>query len=251
MPRCNLATRVAADKRPSNGNPEMKRSRFLAFAALLFGAAPVHSQPVSVFSDTGNIFIERNGAKTRLTASEMDIDPVLVPNGAFVVYTRQGRGRGAHSYDNAQFCLTEPRTDELRQINSDGTGDKLLLTGRKGEPDQQLCDFHGKQFSSDGKKLYFLTPGWAVSNALHIYDMRSADEHFVMPANDLLVLNFCPNKYKDDLVVLSHRYFLLGGSYDWYWLFDPTGKKELGPLGEFDNRDGMLRQARSDWCARP
>ena len=44
-----------------------------------------------VYSDAGNIFIEHNGAKTKLTASEMDVDPVLAPNGAYVVYTRQGQ----------------------------------------------------------------------------------------------------------------------------------------------------------------
>ena len=73
-----------------------------------------------------------------------------------------------------------------------------------------------------------------------------------MPAKGLLVLSFCPNKYKDHLVVLSRRNFLLGGSYDWYWLYDPTGKKELGPLGplgQFNNPEDMIRQAHDTWCA--
>ena len=206
-----------------------------------------------VYSDAGNIYIERggakNGIKTKLTQSEMDVDPVLAPDGGSVVYTRQGRGRTVRGYDTSQVCTTEPRPDELRQINVDGSGDKVLLKGRKGGPERQLCDFRDKQFSADGKRLYFLTPGWATSGALHVLDMRSGDEHFVIPANDVLVLSFCPNKYKDDLVVLMHRYFLLGGSYDWYWLYDATGKKELGPLGEFDNPDDMVRQAHGVWCA--
>ena len=202
-----------------------------------------------VYGDLGNIFIERGGAKVQLTKSEQDVEPVLAPSGDFVVYTRQGRGHSVHGYDASQSCGIEPRPDELRRVNIDGTGDKLLMTARKGEPEQQLCDFSSKQFSSDGRRLYFLTPGWATSNALHVYDMRSGDERFVLPANDLLVLNFCANKYKDNLVVLSHRYFLLGGSYDWYWLYDPSGKKELGPLGELDNADDMMRQARGVWCA--
>ncbi len=213
------------------------------------GAGRAQQAAPRVYSDAGNIYIERNGTKTKLTASEMDADPVLAPNGAYVVYTRQGRGRTVHGYDTSQFCTTEPRPDELRQINADGTGDKLLLKGRKGNPEHQLCDFRYKQFSSDGRRLYFLTPGWTTSGALHVFDMRSGDERFVLPANDVLVLSFCPNKYKDDLVVLAHRYFLLGGSYDWYWLYDPTGKNELGPLGDFDNPDDMVRQAHGDWCA--
>ncbi len=226
----------------------MNRHRILALAILAACTAQAHAQAARVYSDAGNIFIERNGVKTKLTTSEMDVGPALAPNGAFVVYTRQGRGRSVRGYDASQFCTTEPRPDELRQINADGTGDKLLLTGRKGEPDKQLCDFRNKQFSSDGRRLYFLTPGWAASGALHAFDMRTANERYILPANDLLVLNFCQNKYKDDLVVLSHRYFLLGGSYDWYWLYDQTGKKELGPLGAFDNPDDMRRQAHGVWC---
>jgi hypothetical protein len=219
-------------------------------AALLLLPCAVRAQqaPPRVYSDAGNIFIERGGAKTKLTASEMDVDPVLAPGGAVVIYTRQGRGRSVRGYDASQLCTMDPRPDELRQINADGTGDKALLTGRKGGPDEQLCDFKNKQFSSDGRRLYFLTSSWATSGALHVYDMRTSDEHFVLPANDLLVLSFCPNKYKDDLVVLLHRHFLLGGSYDWYWLYDSTGKKELGPLGEFDNPDDMARQAHGVWC---
>jgi hypothetical protein len=87
----------------------MKRYRILALAILLAGAVTAHGQNALVYSDAGNIFIERNGTKTRLTTSEMDVDPVLSPNGAFVVYTRQGRGRTLHDYDTNQFCSAEPR----------------------------------------------------------------------------------------------------------------------------------------------
>ena len=58
---------------------------------------------------------------------------MLTPGGAFVVYTRQGRGRSLRGYDINPACATEPQPDELRQINVDGTGDKVLLTGRKGD----------------------------------------------------------------------------------------------------------------------
>jgi hypothetical protein len=174
---------------------------------------------------------------------------VLSPNGGFVVYTRQCRGRSPRNYEFNQTCPTEPRPDQLRRINVDGSGDQLMLTGRKGEPQRQLCDFRSKQFTTDGRRLYFLTPAWTASGALHVYDMRAGEEHFLMPAKGLLVLSFCANKYKDHLVVLSRRYFMLGGSYDWYWLYDPSGKKELGPLGQFNNPEDMIRQAHGVWCA--
>ncbi len=156
---------------------------FLTVAAILLscaqrGAVRAQEAAAHVYSDAGDIYIERggtkngikNGAKTKLTSSEMDIDPVLAPNGAYVVYTRQGRGRTVHGYDTSQVCSTEPRPDELRQINADGSGDKLLLRAAKAAPKTQLCDFRQKQFSSDGRRLYFLTPGWATSGALHVFD---------------------------------------------------------------------------------
>jgi|SRR5208282_6165992 len=219
-----------------------------ALAIVSACAAKAAAPAAHVYSDAGNIFIASNGTKTQLTKSEQDVEPVLSPSGTFVVFTRQGRGRSVQGYDLDQVCTTSPKPDELRQVNVDGSGDKLLLNGRKGDPQDQLCDFRSKQFSSDGQRLYFLSPGWTTSGTLHVYDMRTRDERFVLPANDLLVLNFCADKYKDDLVVLAHRYFLFGGSYDWYWLYDSSGKKELGPLGEFANPDDMVKAAHEEWC---
>jgi hypothetical protein len=220
----------------------------LALIALLTGTVVAQSQPARVYSDAGNIFIERAGGTSKLTSSEMDFVPALSPSGAFVVYTRQGRGRSRRHYEPHQFCPTEPGPDELRRIKSDGSDDRLLLKGRGGDPEHQLCDFKSKQFSSDGRRLYVLTPAWAASDALHIFDMGAGEEHFLMPANDVLVLNFCRGKYKDHLAVAQHRNFLFGGSYDWYWLYDRAGKKELGPLGQFANRDDLIRYAHGEWC---
>jgi hypothetical protein len=211
-------------------------------------APPASAAAPRVYSDAGNIFIERDGVKTQLTKSETDTDPVLSPDGAIVVYTRQGRSRSVPGYDLGQFCVDTPKPDELRAVDTDGGNDRLLIRGRKGDAEAQLCDFRSKQFSSDGRRLYFLAPGWTTSAALHVYDMRTREEHFVLPANDVLVLNFCPGKFKDDLIVQSHRYFVFGGSYDWYWLYDSTGKKELGPVGHFDSPDAVAKAARQDWC---
>ena len=70
------------------------------------------------------------------------------------------------------------------------------MKGRGGGPAHQLCDFKSKQFSFDGRRLYFLTPAWATSDALHTFDMRASEEDFLLPANDVLVLNFCLSNTK-------------------------------------------------------
>ena len=78
----------------------------LALLGLLTGTIAAHSQPARVYSDAGSIFIERAGGTAKLTASEMDLDPVLSPSGAFVVYTQQGRGRSHRHYEPDQCCPT-------------------------------------------------------------------------------------------------------------------------------------------------
>jgi hypothetical protein len=227
----------------SNGGDRGMRHWLLpaAFALVLSGIAAAQATAPRVLSEGNGIVLERDGSKKELTKSPQDVEPVLSPDGRLVYYTRRAAGPR-----DEQFC--GPKADELRVVGIDGKDDKLVLSGHRGDPESQLCDFSNKQFSADGRRLYFLTPGWATSAALHMYDLRGAEERFLLPANDFLVLSFCANKYKDGLAVEQHRYFLLGGSYDWYWLFDSSGKKELGPLGEFANHDDLVRQAHGEWC---
>ena len=110
----------------------------------------------------------------------------------------------------------------------DGSGEELLYRGHDGkDPKDTICDFSHKQFTSDGRYIFFLSPAWAVSAALHRFDTRTKTLAFVMDANDVIVLNDCKKaENRDSLVVQRHRYFVVAGSYDWYWLFDRAGKKE-------------------------
>jgi hypothetical protein len=211
------------------------------FALLLPEIAAAQSAAPRVLSEGNGIVLERDGHKKELTKSPQDVEPALSPDGRLVYYTRRAAGPR-----DEQFC--GPKADELRAVGVDGKDDKLVLSGHRGDPEAQLCDFSNKQFSADGRRLYFMTPGWATSGALHVYDLRTRDERFLLPANDFLVLSFCKNEHRDDLAVRSHRYFVFGGSYDWYWLYDSSGKKELGPLGELADRDALLKIARDEWC---
>jgi WD40-like Beta Propeller Repeat len=221
----------------------MPRRLMAGLALILPAIAFAQSQAPQVSSNGNGIVLERDGSKTQLTKSRQDTDPVLSPDGRLAIYTRKAAGDR-----DEQFCSGPPKADELRQVGIDGKDDKLLLSGRRNDPESQLCGFSNKQFSRDGRRLYFMSPGWATSGALHVYDLRTRDERYLVPANDFLVLSYCANEHKDDLAVLSHRYFVFGGSYDWYWLYDSSGKKELGPLGEFAHRDDLIKAARDEWC---
>ncbi len=203
------------------------------------GAAPA----MSVRATDGNIVLVSGGHEVRLTSSGKDTEPVLSPDGTFVVYTRHARPPGGGS-----GFLTGCDGDEIRRVDIDGTGDAPLVQANDAdEPEAQLCAFQAKQFSSDGARLYFMSTAWATSDAVHVYDFGQRKERYVLPANDLLVLADCAGDYRDDLIVQQHRYFVFGGSYDWYWLFDPAGKTEYGPLGDFAGREDVVAQAQ-DWC---
>jgi hypothetical protein len=58
------------------------------------------------------------------------------------------------------------------------------------------------------------------------------DKTNLAPANDVIVLSFCTGEHRDQLIISQHRYFQGVGSFDWYWLYDSTGQKELGPVGD-------------------
>lgn len=190
-------------------------------------------QAVSV--EGGNVVLTQGKAKKALTSLGRDSEAVLAPDGQWVVYTRAATPMAqAPEYDD---CAARPAPDELRRIRTDGSGDELLLAGRAGEkPEEAVCGFQSKQFTSEGGTLYFLSPAWTTSSALHAFDVKERRARYVMPANDLLVLSWCTaDDLRDALIVQQHRYFRFGGSFDWYWLYERGGGKELGPVGEHES----------------
>ncbi len=162
--------------------------------------------------------------------------PALSPDAAWVYYTQSAKAAGGAD-DESGDCLALAEPDQLRRVRADGSGDELVLTGKGSqEVTQNVCAFTAKQFSSNGATLFFLTPAWTTSSALHALDVASKTERYVLAANDLLVLGWCTGPdLKDALIVNQHRYLQFGGSYDWYWLYDPFGVKEIGAVGEHDD----------------
>src|ERR1700716_1248903 len=192
----------------------------------------------SVEVKDGNIVLVQDGQSRALTKSGKNAEPALSPDGKWVVFTRVGNSDSTGSQGD---CNSGPKADEMRRIRIDGSGEEVLLRGHDHkDPKQGLCDFDRKQFTSDGPLFYFLSPAWAVSAALHRYDTRTKTQSFVMEANDVIVLNACKKpENRDNLVVQQHRYFVVGGSYDWYWLFDSSGKKQKGPVGEYETEQAV------------
>ena len=179
----------------------------------------------SVTARDGNIYLRDDaGQERQLTSAGRDANPVLAPDGKWVVFVRTLLGKkiesGAGEHDAA----------ELWQVRTDGK-EPLMLVGTRGADKMEnlIAGFEDVQFSSDGRRVYFVTPAWATSGAVHVVDTTNRKERFVVAGNGLRVLH--SGEYRDHLLLAQHRYFLGGGSYDWFYLFTPDGK-EVGVVGE-------------------
>jgi hypothetical protein len=190
---------------------------FLGFAGSAF------AQSVSV--KDGNIhFTDKTGQTTAITSSGRDSGPVLDPDGRWVAFVRKVDGQKIATGSD------EVEPSELWQVRTDGKEASVLVKCRAAEkPESLIAAFENLQFSTNGKLLYFVTPAWATSGAVHVVDTTNRRERYVFPGNDLKLVS--SGEYKDCLLVQQHRYFIGGGSYDWFWLLRPDGK-EVGPVGE-------------------
>jgi hypothetical protein len=199
----------------------MKKLMFAVFSLAL--AASTFAQSVSV--KDGNIqFTDKSGKTTALTSSGGDSNPLLAPDGKWVACVRKVEGKKIATGSD------EVEPTELWQVRVDGKEPSVLVRCRDSEkPESVIGAFENLQFSANGKLLYFVTPAWATSGAVHVVDTTNRKERYLFPGNDLKVVTL--GEYKDCLLVQQHRYFIGGGSYDWFWLLRPDGK-EIGPVGE-------------------
>jgi hypothetical protein len=199
----------------------MKRFWF----ALVCIALPTTAFAQTVSVKDGNIqFTDKTGATTALTSSGRDSNPLLAPDGKWVAFVRKIEGKKIATGSD------EVDPTELWQVRIDGKEPSMLVRCRESEKIESLIGgFDNLQFSTNGKLLYLVTPAWATSGAVHVVDTTNRKERYLFPGNDLKLVP--SGEYKDCLVVQQHRYFIGGGSYDWYWLLRPDGK-EVGPVGE-------------------
>jgi hypothetical protein len=192
----------------------------ISLAAL---AVPAVAQTVSV--KDGNIqFTDKAGHTTAITSSGRDSGPVLAPDGNWVAFVRRVDGKEIATGSD------EVAPTELWQVRIDGKEATLLVKCNASEkPEAVIAAFDNLQFSTNGKLLYFVTPAWATSGAVHVVDTTNLKERYLFAGNELKVVP--TGEYKDCLLVQQHRYFVGGGSYDWFWLLRPDGK-EVGPVGD-------------------
>lgn len=198
--------------------------RLFVLLAALLSAAPALAQ--SVTTQDGNVFYRASAdaAPRQLTRTGLDRDAVLSPDGRTIAFIRDTPG------DSVEIVTGPEEATSLWTMGVDGSGARMLLKGRSAETaGQTLALLHGPRFSPDGGRIYFLSAAWATTAAVHVLELSTGHERFLVAANSLDVVP--AGEYAGFLVISQHRYFLAGGSYDWFWLFTPEGE-EVNPIGE-------------------
>jgi Tol biopolymer transport system component len=192
--------------------------------ALLF-ALPAQAKSPSVVEEKGRIvLVEANGKKRPLTSGAQDSQPSLSQDGKAVVFIRKGSGKKLES------AAGEVDANELWWMDTTGGKPRQLVkSAGSDDPKKFLGALQAPQFSPDGKTVYFMSAAWATSGAVHKVDVASGKTSFVTDGNTLEVVP--RGEHQGKLIVQKHKYFLGGGTYDWFWLVEPDGK-EVGPIGE-------------------
>jgi len=98
------------------------------------------------------------------------------PDGKWIVFvkpvTGASIGTGADDY----------QPSELWQVDSNGRHPTLLVRCHEsfdGEMSTVVAQFNDLRFSPNGRLVYFETPAWATSVALHVVDTTTCREHFI------------------------------------------------------------------------
>lgn len=184
----------------------------------------------SVLVHSGNVFLKsNNGKELQLTRTGHDSQPTLSENGKWVVFVREIPGK----LDKRTPTVTEIFANELWLVSTDGkTANRLVEYGRLSSKSGAISAIGQPQFFPDNRRIAFTAAWSVVEGSVHIFDLKTKKIQFISAGNSVEVVPM--GQYKNHLIVQRHKYFLPGGSYDWYWLLNTTGA-EIGAIGDEEN----------------
>ncbi|WP_148662179.1 TolB family protein [Paraburkholderia phytofirmans] len=200
----------------------------LAFSVYVTYLLTSTAYATTVSVDRGNIMVvDNNGFARQLTTTGLDASPALSSDKRRVVFVRRTPQKKVIT------GAGEATADQLWTVNLDGTSPHMLVEGHEGnDPKRTLAALDTPMFSPDGRTVYFTSAAWATSGAIHAIAAAGGKERFVTDGNTLMVVP--SGQYAGSLIVNKHKYWLAGGSYNWFWLVTPNGE-EKGTVGPDEN----------------
>ena len=138
--------------------------RFVAICSLAI-AFIAEANAQRVWIQNGNVCVSNGGESKTLTTSGRDSEPVLSPDGKWIVFVRTIPSK------KISTGLGDADATELWQIRADGKEPIVLVRPKdSGKMENLLAGFSKPQFSTNGRLVYFLSEAWATSGALHVVD---------------------------------------------------------------------------------
>ncbi len=234
----------SAANRSAGGERSVKAGAVL-FCFLLLCTMPLRAE--SVFQKDGNIFLALADGQTRqVTSSGKDFSPDLSPDGKLVVFIRDTPERLVEVFG------LDAHANELWVVDIEGKRPRLMLSGgrlkrRTFQAGYPVAPMATPQFSLDGRDVYFVSAGGATDAPVLKVNLTTGRVTEIAWGHTLKVLR--EGASRGCLVVDQHKYFLQGGSYDWYWLLSPNGK-EIGPIGDGTQQVQLFRDTSEeiDYC---
>ncbi len=172
---------------------------------------------------THGLFKKKEQAIAQLTQGAKDTDRILSPDGKWIAYVKKSNYIVPNNC--FYFMAKGDHGDEIWIADLTKMKDRLLVADHFScnNVTKVILDPHHLEFSPDSKTLYFETSAWVVSGAIHAVDINGKNLRFVTDGGEYRIVQ--DGHYKGDLIVNQHRYHDGGGSYNWDWLFTPSGKQ--------------------------
>lgn len=197
----------------------------------------------SVIEKEGRIYLIIQGNEIQLTTKGIYKSPVINPSGEWIYYVKVTEAK-----DNGDMGSVDPPIGYIGNYvfkeeiwRMDTTGERKSFVYKSPKPPKPnqtwytLSSIDNIQFSPSGDKLYFQSDPYTVTGTIWVMESDGSNAQLLSSGHSIRIIESntdgTDNKYKGDLIVKQHRYFTFGGSYDWYWLFDPDFK-EIGPIGD-------------------
>lgn len=179
-------------------------------------SAPVWERGTAVEKD-GNIwFTDAGGSRIQMSDSGLDTSPVVSLDEQKIAFVRHTPGRlvdaGFGGVEANEIWLVDVKQRQARM---------LVRGAKKFAGTGALASLRNPHFSPEGDRVYFSgTQG--TTGGVYATDIRTGASKFISPGNG--IVDVIPmGKFRGYLIVMKHKYFPQGGSYDWFWLEKPNG----------------------------
>ena len=191
--------------------------------AVTLSAARATAQTAS--AEHGNIWLTHAaGHKHQITDTGLDCCPAVSPDGQRIVFVRKTQGM------KVEVGWGSAEANEIWTVDVTGQQPRRLARGADHfHENAPLAELGSPQFSPDGKRVYFWGAAAAVSGNVYAIELDTGALRFISGGHNVEVIQRGP--YRGCLIVQKHKYFVGGGSYDWFWLLKRNGEEE-GPLGD-------------------